>query len=216
MNKALWQSPDLPALLAADLTLPPQRVWRTAMSPQLAYGRHDGPPRGDARPAAVAIILCWEGAEWAIPLTVRSANLGRHGGQVSLPGGLMDPQETPQQAALRELEEELGICPQAAVLGALEPLFVFASNAVVTPCILATDHWPAWRANPAEVERVLKLEASSLINAAAGPPLEITRGLLRFFAPQLIVEGHATWGATAVMLGELQGRLRRTMGRSAA
>src|SRR5690606_22514186 len=157
------------------------------------------------------IALCWDGVEWALPLTVRSSELTRHGGQVSLPGGLVDEGETPQEAALREIEEELGRRPEVRWLGELETMLVFVSNAVVTPCVGAIAEWPTWRANPQEVDRVLKLEVRSLLEAELGPPLEIQRGDLRFFAPQLMVEGHATWGATATMLGEIRGRLLRMM-----
>jgi 8-oxo-dGTP pyrophosphatase MutT (NUDIX family) len=208
----LWKSPELPAQLALELASSPDRNWRRRMSPQLTYGRHDGPPRSDARSAAVAMVLCWDGLEWAMPLTVRSSALVRHGGQVSLPGGLIDGDETPYAAALRELEEELGRRPAVQWIGVLEPLLVFASNTVVTSCVGVVGEWPQWQPNPHEVARVLKLEAASLLAAEAATPLEIRRGELRFFAPQLIVEGHATWGATAVLLAELRGRLIRMGG----
>lgn len=212
MIAPLWSSRALPKLLAADLRKSADAQWRRAMSNELVYGRHAGPARGDARPAAVAIVLCWDGAEWALPLTVRSSELTRHGGQVSLPGGHMDGDESPSDAALRELQEELGRRPPVEWLGVFEPMFVFASNAVVTPCIGAVETWPRWEPNPQEVDRVLKLEVRSLLQAEFGPRLEVSRGDLRFFAPQLIVEGHSTWGATATILGELRGRLLRMMG----
>ncbi|RIK85620.1 MAG: CoA pyrophosphatase [Planctomycetota bacterium] len=211
MNRLLWKSPDLPDLLAADLRTAPDPAWRRDMSPQLSYGRHDGPARGDARRAAVAVVLCWDGREWALPLTVRTPGLTRHAGQVSLPGGLIDAQETPQEAALRELDEELGCRPSFRWLGDLKPLWVFTSNTIVTPCVAAAEYWPAWQPNPREVQQVLKLEVASLLDASVRAPLVIQRGQLQFSAPQLIVEGHSTWGATAVMLGELCGRLMRMM-----
>jgi len=209
MNQPLWAAPDLPAHLAADLALPAEPRWRRHLAPELSYNRHAGPPRDDARLAAVAIVLCWDGAQWALPLTVRNATLSHHGGQVSLPGGLIDAGESPRDAAARELDEELGQRPALQWLGELDPLFVFASNAVVTPCVAAVGGWPAWRPHPAEVDRVLKLELRELLEAGPAPPLVIERGPLRFSAPQLYVEGQSAWGATAVLLTELRGRLRR-------
>ncbi|MBA3483342.1 MAG: CoA pyrophosphatase [Pirellulales bacterium] len=209
MNPPLWQSPDLPALLAAELATPTDPRWRDEFSPELSYGRHAGPARSNSRVAAVAIVLCWDGRQWSLPLTVRNALLSRHGGQVSLPGGLLDAGESPREAASRELGEELGQCPPLQWIGELSPLFVYASDAMVTTCIAAVDHWPDWTPQPAEVDRVLKLELRDLLDQHAAPPLEVKRGPFRFRAPQLLVEGQSAWGATAVMLGELRGRLLR-------
>jgi 8-oxo-dGTP pyrophosphatase MutT (NUDIX family) len=209
MNPPLWQSRDLPALLAAELATPADSRWRDEFSPELSYGRHAGPARSNSRAAAVAIVLCWDGRQWSLPLTVRNALLSRHGGQVSLPGGLLDTGEAPREAASRELGEELGQCPPLRWIGELSPLFVYASDAIVTPCVAAIDRWPDWTAQPSEVDRVLKLELRDLLDKPAAPPLEVKRGLFRFRAPQLLVEGQSAWGATAVMLGELRGRLLR-------
>lgn len=212
MNAPLWQSRELPALLASELAKPPLAVWRHEFAPELTYGRHAGPARRDARLAAVAVVLCWDGCEWSLPLTVRHVQLTHHGGQISLPGGLIDPGETPFEAASRELDEELGRRPPLQWLGELSPLFVFASNTTVTPCVAAIDHWPEWVAQPAEVDRVLKLTLRELLTQPAASPLHVERGPLRFRAPRLNVEGQSAWGATAVMLGELRGRLLRIAG----
>ena len=209
MKPPLWQSLEMPALLAAELATPTDPRWRSEFSPELSYGRHAGPARTDARAAAVAIVLCWDGREWSLPLTVRNALLSRHGGQVSLPGGLLDAGESPREAASRELGEELGQSPLLLWIGDLSPLFVFASDALVTPCVAAIDHWPHWKAQPAEVDQVLRLDLRELLEQPAAPPLEVERGPFRFRAPQLVVEGQSAWGATAVMLGELRGRLLR-------
>jgi 8-oxo-dGTP pyrophosphatase MutT (NUDIX family) len=209
MSKPIWQSPDLPQRLAADLASPPERRWWGDWAPELSFGRHAGPARGDARPAAVAVVLCWDSGEWSLPLTVRHTGLTRHGGQMSLPGGLIDAGEAACEAAARELEEELGLRPQLTWLGELAQLFVFASNAVVTPCVATIDHWPAWVPQPTEVDSVLRLPLRELIEPLPADPIVIQRGPFSFTAPQLLVEGHSAWGATACMLGELRGRLMR-------
>lgn len=217
MSEPLWQSPELDRLIAADLaTARAARAWRQELSPELTYGRHAGPPRSDARLAAVAIVLCWDGREWSLPLTVRCATLTRHGGQVSLPGGLIEVGESPRVAARRELSEELGQQPPLEWLGQLEPLFVFASNAYVTPCVAAVSGWPDWQPQPAEVDRILRLEVRDLMMHAASQPMLIQRGPLQFLAPRLMVENHSVWGATAVILAELRGRLRRIASQSPA
>jgi 8-oxo-dGTP pyrophosphatase MutT (NUDIX family) len=210
MNIPLWKSPELDRLLAADLaTAPADRAWRREWAPELSYGRHDGPPRADARLAAVALVLCWDGREWSLPLTVRCASLTRHGGQVSLPGGLVEVGESPRVAARRELGEELGQQPPLEWLGELAPLFVFASNAHVTPCLAAVSGWPDWRPQPDEVDCVLRLSVHELLTQSPPAQLVIERGPLQLAAPRLMVDGFSVWGATAVILGELRGRLQR-------
>ncbi|MEM0990925.1 MAG: CoA pyrophosphatase [Pseudomonadota bacterium] len=76
----------------------------------------------DLRPAAVAIVVTSNAAgRPAILLTRRPAKMGRHAGQYALPGGRVDPGETDADAALRELDEELGLSlPQDAILGQLD------------------------------------------------------------------------------------------------
>lgn len=212
MTLAIWQRPDLPTLLAAELTKPAKPSWGREMAPELVYGRHAGPARADARAAAVTVVFCRNGSEWLLPLTVRATGLTRHGGQVSFPGGLIDGEESPRDAAARELAEELGVEPELEWLGNLSPQFVYASNAWVFPCVAATTGVPTWIPSANEVERVITLRVEELLTQAPAPPLEIVRGPLRFAAPQLRVEDHSAWGATAVMLGELRGRLRRIQG----
>jgi 8-oxo-dGTP pyrophosphatase MutT (NUDIX family) len=214
MSAEIWQRPDLSSLLAAELTKPAEAAWGREFAPELVYGRHAGPARDDARAAAVAIILYWDEGEWLLPLTVRAAELSRHGGQVSFPGGLIDGDETPREAAARELDEELGVRPPLEWLGNLSPQFVYASNAWVVPCLAATEAVPDWSPSPREVERVITLRVQNLLNQPPAPPLQIVRGPLRFAAPQLRIEEHSAWGATAVMLGELRGRLLRIQGKS--
>jgi len=210
MTAPVWESPNLPARLASDLaTAPADPRWRRELAPELSYGRHAGPARSNARLAAVAIVLCWDGREWALPLTVRSSTLTRHGGQVSLPGGLVDANEDSRDAAQRELGEELRCDPELTWLGDLAPLFVFASNSLVTPCVAAVGEWPTWDPHPPEVERVLRLPLGNLLEQPPASPLNIERGLLQFAAPQFVVDGLSVWGATAVLLGELRGRLKR-------
>ena len=72
----------------------------------------------------------------ALLLTRRALTLRRHAGQWALPGGRLDPGETPEQTALRELEEEVGLAlPEAAVLGCLDD-FTTRSGFVMTPVVL--------------------------------------------------------------------------------
>ena len=86
------------------------------------------------------LLLYRHGNRWHLPLTERPAALLHHGGQISLPGGAIDPGESPADAALRELREELGVDGQIELLGQLADCYVFASDFRVTPW-LAVAHF---------------------------------------------------------------------------
>ena len=77
--------------------------------PELAYGRHAGPAAVDARQAAVLVLVYFQGGTWFVPVTVRTPGMREHAGQIALPGGAVEAEETPRQAALREFKEELGV-----------------------------------------------------------------------------------------------------------
>ena len=102
-----------------------------------------------------------------MPFTLRPAHLAAHGGQVSLPGGAVEPGETTAAAALREFHEELGDDGQPIdLLGTLSPLYVQASNYLVTPWVGAAASRPQFAANATEVEEVLEVPLSHLFDPA--------------------------------------------------
>src|SRR5262245_56224704 len=123
----------LGAALAGGL---PGRNSHRAMAHRLAYGRHHGPIPDDARRAAGLVALLPAAAGWCIPAILRPKTMKAHAGQVSLPGGLIESDETVAQTALREFEEELG-APTGGlrVIGRLTPIYVFVSGFEVTPLV---------------------------------------------------------------------------------
>src|SRR5262245_5387182 len=133
--ESLAAAADLPQRLAAALRLPrPQEEGRgegglqlghLSMAPELSYGRHRGPAPYTARAAAVVLLLFRRGGRWHIPLTERPATLAHHAGQISLPGGAVDAGESSNDAAIRELNEELGYDEPIEVLGRLSDCYVF-------------------------------------------------------------------------------------------
>jgi len=183
-------------------------------SPQLAYGRHFSPPPYNARHSAVAVLIYPQAGEWCVPLTLRPATLSHHASQISLPGGSLEASETPEAGAWRELEEELGIHRDALEpLGRLTPLYIFASNFYVVPCVALARQTPTFRPSPAEVEAVLQLPLASSPLSEPRDSMWVERGRLRFRAPCCQVTGQRLWGASAMILAELAAVYRTALAR---
>ncbi len=196
---------DLPQRLAERLQSPlPGRAAQQSMESELAYGRHFGPSRPDARRAAVVALMHRRADIWQLPLLLRPESLAFHPGQISLPGGAIDPGETSQQAALRELEEELGVArPAAELLGQLSPLYVFGTNFLITPWLAAGPTDIEFIPCTAEVEIILEVPLAHFLDPANRRQHVQQRGSLRWRHPHFAWEGHQIWGATAMILAEL-------------
>lgn len=118
--------------------------------------RFTPPPGGDARAGAV-LMLFGEGPQGGeLLLTERAHDMRSHPGQVSFPGGSLDPGESVTQAALREAEEEVGIVPDSVeVFGRLPELWLPPSNFAVTPVL-------GWWREPGEVSVVSRAEVHAI------------------------------------------------------
>ena len=178
-----------------------------AYAPELSYGRHDGPPFPEAKAGAVLVLFYPDAGDWHAVLTVRTSHLSSHAGQVSFPGGRIEPGESPERAALREYLEDLGSPGDCEILGRLPEINVYASNFLVTPVVALAAQRPAYVANTNEVAAVVEASLLQLQDPALRGAHEIVRGPLRFTTPHVSVAGHRVWGATWIILGELFERL---------
>ncbi|GIV57307.1 MAG: CoA pyrophosphatase [Bacteroidetes bacterium] len=140
----------------------------------------------------------------AILLTVRRDHLARHAGQVSFPGGRLEPGESHVAAALRETHEEVGIDPASVdVLGPLTPLYIPPSNYCVYPFVGAVYAPPDLRPHDDEVAAVLAVPLTHLLDPSTRRCTPWTLRGRTVEVPFFEVEGHRVWGATAMMLAEL-------------
>lgn len=162
---------------------------------------------GRVVPAAVLVPLVAH-PEPTVLLTLRSSRLKSHAGQVSFPGGRMEPGETPEQAALREAEEEVGLDPALPVLLGRLPALLTGTGYMVTPVVALVTPPVALRHDPGEVEEPFEYPLARLLDPAAPERRrQEFRGRLREFWvwPH---ERHYIWGATASMLVTLSAVLR--------
>lgn len=175
------------------------------------------PPSRDAaiefdgvRHSAVLVALGDDDAgQVSVLLTRRSRSLRNHSGEISFPGGRLDPGETAVDAARREAFEEVGLDPQQlAVVGELDHLATVVSRSYIVPVVATVGRPVAVHlASPAEVERVFWVPLAELcrtdtyrVERWGKPP---TTRRLHFFE----LDDETVWGATAAILVDLLRRL---------
>jgi mutator protein MutT len=127
-----------------------------------AFARSELPLDG-RRHAAVAVALVTDAEDRpCFVLTRRAGGLRRHAGQWALPGGRLDAGETPERAALRELEEEVGLTlAEASVLGRLDD-YATRSGFVITPVVAWCGENASLRPDPREVAEVHRIPLAAL------------------------------------------------------
>ena len=163
------------------------------------YAEIDHADESKLKCAAVLVPLVWQGGQWHILFTRRTDRVESHKGQVSFPGGACDGGETtPEQTALREAEEEIGIHPNdVKVLGRLANLITISFYRV-TP-VVGVVKWPAvFRVGEHEVARVFTIPLGWLANASNRWQFEIP-GAKRSVIAYHPYDGELLWGATARM-----------------
>lgn len=153
------------------------------------------------RPAAVLIPMLRANGDWQILFTRRNAALAEHSGQVAFPGGRADPEDRyPEDTALREAREEIGLEPRdVSILGRLTD-FITITNYRVTP-VVGLIPWPyELRLAHHEVSRVFTIPLSWLADPANYE--ERQRLLPPPYAPVSVIyfhpyDGEVLWGASA-------------------
>jgi 8-oxo-dGTP pyrophosphatase MutT (NUDIX family) len=170
------------------------------------------PPGVQPREAAALLLLFPRDDELWLPLTVRSSRLPTHRGEVSLPGGAVDPTDVdPAATALREANEELGISPfSVEVVGQLTSFYIPPSNFRLTPIVGLSAAEPVLQPNPGEVETAFSVPLSRLLDPATIQEEIWERRGVQMRVPFFMLEGRKVWGATALLLSELVARLRRS------
>ena len=158
----------------------------------------------EARVSAVLVALFEGDRGVEVLLTRRSMELRNHRGEISFPGGRLDPGETPVETALREASEEVGLDPSAStVVGEIGHLSTIVSQSYIVPVVAILDRRPDLVAQTAEVDRVLwtpltEFSMPGTYRFERWGTAPFTHAL-HFFE----LDDETVWGATAHMLIEL-------------
>jgi 8-oxo-dGTP pyrophosphatase MutT (NUDIX family) len=179
--------------LAAQLTMAPR--------PRHASDHFD-PAR--AVPAAVVTLLYpMPRDEPTLVLTRRTEHVAAHKGQICLPGGALDAGESARDAALRELEEEVGVERSAVrVVGTLTPVLISVSGFRVEPFVAVAPRRPRFAIAAHEVDELIEMPLASLGDRSIRGERRAMRDGREVVVPYFEIQGRHVWGATAMVLAE--------------
>jgi 8-oxo-dGTP pyrophosphatase MutT (NUDIX family) len=169
-------------------------------------------PGADSRRAAVLVPVLLEPEGARLVYTVRRDHLQDHAGQISFPGGSMDPGDgSLLETALREAEEEIDLSPDLVeVIGELEEMYIPPSGFRVSPFVGLLPPGAELVLHPDEVEAIFTVSMEELISPRTFQKVLWTREGREYEVPVFAVEGpprRNIWGATAAMTAALLARL---------
>src|SRR5262245_32685461 len=172
-----------------------------APRPRRPWPKGSGPER--VRQAAGLLLLFPLEGHAHLVLTLRADTLGRHSGQISLPGGVIEPGEAFEHATLREAHEEIAVAErEVRILGALTPIDIPVSGFRLHPIVGASPARPAFAPADGEVARILDVAVDDLMAPGAVISTERERDGVIVVVPAFRVAGVEIWGATAMVLAE--------------
>ncbi len=152
------------------------------------------------RRAAVLICMIWMEDEWHLLFSQRSMDLPVHGGQISFPGGALEPGETAEDAAVRETEEEVGIPrSQIEIIGRLDDVET-RSGYIVSPLVGTAPAGSEYVLQPSEVVEVFEVPLSALFREDRPEVRFVKWKDRRYPVYSFRWESIDIWGLTAYML----------------
>lgn len=183
-----------------------------AMGDAVISGDHLDPPQ-DLVPAAVLVPLLWQGSEPHLLFTERAAHLKKHAGQISFPGGRIEPNgESPAEAAVRELEEETGIASSHVELLGQSDVYQTGTGFSVTPIVARLHDGYDLTPDPGEVADVFTAPFAFFMDPRNHrKESAMWKGRMRHFYA-MPWQDRNVWGATAGMIKVLHQRLYERVG----
>jgi len=177
------------------------------MAPESRAKIDENTIRANLHHAKKAAVLCLFYPRNNVPYFVlmkRVSYPGVHSGQISFPGGRIEQNESPLQAALRETYEETGVqVNEHAVLSAITEIYIPPSNFYVYPFIACIRQTPTFNADKGEVDYLVEVPVKEFINLSNQKQKQLQYSYGTFEAPYFDLQNETVWGATAMVLGEV-------------
>jgi len=164
------------------------------------------------RESAVLILLYQDDDQWHFPLIKRQEYDGVHSKQIALPGGQVDKDDKDLEAtSIRETMEELGVDPSnIEILGSLTEIYIPPSNFLVRPYVGYLNKFTGFEPDIVEVNRVIPTSLPSFIELPIKKMEKYVRdGNITTQVSSFIIDNEVVWGATAMMLNEFKGVLKK-------
>lgn len=160
--------------------------------------------------SAVLMLLYPENDTLHFCLTKRNERLKHHPGQISFPGGRCENYETNAwETALRETEEEIGVVAKSIeYIGKLSDVYVTVSRFNIHPYVGFVSERPLFKVNDHEVDAVITLPLPELFGSENHTSHTFLTSMGEIAAPCYCIQDHYIWGATSMMLAELEALLR--------
>lgn len=164
------------------------------------------------RKSAVGLILFPEIHSPKCILIERPSYDGVHGGQISFPGGKMDPEDLHlEHTARRECYEEVNLpLGDGEFIGELSEVYIPVSQFLVQPFIFTLNQKPILSPDEREVESIIEFSVFDLLNEdiLKTKDIQLSQEYTQKNVPYFDIDGHIVWGATAMMLSEFREILR--------
>jgi 8-oxo-dGTP pyrophosphatase MutT (NUDIX family) len=171
---------------------------------QLNAGDEDIP---GMKHSSVLLLLSEIDNELTVLLIKRPSSMKYHAGQIAMPGGKMENNESAAETALRETWEETGISPEKIeILGRLSDLYVQVSQFMIHPVVGWTDNFDNLNINRHEVEKVVLFPVKLLSENIEETEIQTVTGALK--VPCVKFDDEIIWGATSMILTEFVDSLR--------
>ena len=182
----------------------PGKLAQKIMRPKYRGSKNKNYTINNAISSAVLILLFKEKNVFKYYLTLRSNNVGKHKGQISLPGGSQEKNESLEFTALRETEEEIGINKDTIyIIGKLTKLFVPVSGFCIYPFVGWTNKIPKIKPSN-EVKKVFNVKISELLDRNNEKRKQIVINNKITEIPYFNLRNKEVWGATAMILSEFK------------
>jgi 8-oxo-dGTP pyrophosphatase MutT (NUDIX family) len=171
------------------------------------YHRNEIPTAEFTR-AAVLVTIFEKDGEPHFLLTKRTEDVEHHKGQISFPGGAVDPEDGDiATTALRESQEEIGLCPEHIRICGLLSDIAIPTGFVVTPVLGYLEHLPPLTLNHQEVESILEVPFSFFLEQKNKRIVKMHRGGIQRDVVFFDYGEHEIWGATAAIIDTFLGKL---------